>query len=49
MTREIESLRRAVSQKKPYTQALQDQEVKRLKQELKDAQRGLRENVAVIK
>ena len=49
MTREMESLRRALSQKKPYTQALQDQEVKRLKQELKDAQRGLRENVAVIK
>lgn len=31
MTREIESLRRALAQKKPYTQHLQDQEIKRLK------------------
>lgn len=37
MTREIESLRRSLAQKKPYVQHLQDQEVKRLKQELKDA------------
>lgn len=37
MTREIESLRRGLAQKKPYVQHLQDQEVKRLKQELKDA------------
>lgn len=49
MTREIETLRRSLAQKKPYAQHLQDQEVKRLKQELKDANQALRENVAVIK
>lgn len=47
--REFEQLRRAAAQKKPYTAVLQDQEIKRLKQELKDAQQALRENVAVIK
>jgi hypothetical protein len=49
MTREIESLRRQVTQKKPYSQHLQDQEVKRLKLELKEANQALRENVAIIK
>ena len=37
MTREVETLRRALAQKKPYQQNLQEQLIKRLKQELKDA------------
>lgn len=37
MTRELETLRRALAQKKPYSQHLQDQEIKRLKKELHDA------------
>ena len=49
MTRELETLRRALAQKKPYSQHLQDQEIKRLKKELHDANQSLRENVAVIK
>ena len=47
--REVQYLRRAVAFKKPYDQVIHEQEIKRLKTELKDAQQALRENVAVIK
>lgn len=36
--REVEQLRRALAQKKPVSQVLQDQEVKRLKKELNFSQ-----------
>ena len=49
MTREVSYLRREVAFKKPYDQVMYEQDVKRLKAELKDAQQALRENVAVIK
>lgn len=47
--REVQFLRREVSFKKPYDQVMQEQDIKRLKAELKDCQAALRENVAVIK
>ena len=47
--REVQFLRREVAFKKPYQQVMHEQDVKRLKSELKDAQQALRENVAVIK
>ena len=47
--REVQYLRREVAFKKPYQQVMHEQDVKRLKSELKDAQQALRENVAVIK
>jgi len=37
MTREVAYLRREVSFKKPYDQVMHEQDVKRLKAELKDA------------
>ena len=47
--REVQYLRREVAFKKPYQQVMHEQDVKRLKAELKDCQQALRENVAVIK
>ena len=49
VTREVQYLRREVAFKKPYDQVMHEQDVKRLKAELKDSQQALRENVAVIK
>ena len=49
VTREVQYLRREVAFKKPYDQVMHEQDVKRLKAELKDCQQALRENVAVIK
>ena len=47
--REVQYLRREVAFKKPYDQVMHEQDIKRLKTELKDCQQALRENVAVIK
>jgi len=41
-------LRREVAFKKPYDQVIHENDIKRLKADLKDAQQALRENVAVI-
>ena len=46
--REVQYLRREVAFKKPYDQVMHEQDVKRLKAELKDCQQALRENIAVI-
>lgn len=47
--REVQVLRRAVQFRKPYDAVQKDQEIKRLKTDLKDAQQALRENVTTIK
>jgi hypothetical protein len=44
----VQYLRREVAFKKPYDQVIHESDIKRLKSELKDAQKALRENVAVI-
>ena len=46
--REVQYLRRELAFKKPYDQVVHENDIKRLKSELKDAQQALRENVAVI-
>lgn len=46
--REVQYLRRELAFKKPYDQVVHENDIKRLKAELKDAQQALRENVAVI-
>lgn len=47
-TRDVSYLRRQVANKKPYEEVTHEQEIRRLKMELRDAQQALRENVAVI-
>ena len=44
----MQYLRRELAFKKPYDQVVHENDIKRLKSELKDAQQALRENVAVI-
>jgi len=44
----VQYLRRELAFKKPYDQVVHENDIKRLKSELKDAQQALRENVAVI-
>jgi hypothetical protein len=46
--REIQYLRRQISFRKPYDQVVHEQDVKRLKKTIKDANTALRENVASI-
>ena len=46
--KEVAYLRRQLAFRKPYEQHMQEQEVKRMKKEVKDTKQALRENVAVI-
>ena len=46
--REIQYLRRQISFRKPYDQVKSETDMSRLKKDLKETQRALRENVAVI-
>ena len=46
--REIQFLRRQISFRKPYDEVIHEQEVKKLKKQVKDTMGALRENVATI-
>lgn len=45
---EVQFIRRQLQTKKPYDQHMHEQDIRRLKNDVKSAQQALRENVAVI-